>query len=97
MYLHIKPEKIVEAKKYITTHLQSKAKVYTKEELLNNGLFGSNPSDNLIKRLGDIIILPFSKESILWYEKGVFEQNYYGHHGGLTPEEVDIPLLLLPM
>ena len=32
-----------------------------------------------------------------WYEPGKFEQKYYGHHGGLTPQEMEIPLLALEL
>lgn len=32
-----------------------------------------------------------------WFGDGRFKQRYLGHHGGLTPQEMEIPLLLLPM
>jgi hypothetical protein len=32
-------------------------------------------------------------EAVWWYEKDKFEQRFYGHHGGLTPQEMEIPLL----
>jgi hypothetical protein len=47
----------------------------------------------MLSRLGNLVILPYEQESVWWYEKG-FEQKHYGHHGGLTPQEAEIPLLL---
>jgi len=38
--------------------------------------------------------LPFAGESVWWYEKDKFEMTKHGAHGGLTPDEVEIPLLL---
>jgi hypothetical protein len=41
------------------------------------------------------MILPHRYESVAWYEKGRFEQKHYGHHGGLTREEMLIPFVAL--
>ena len=46
-------------------------------------------SKELLARIGDIVILPYAKESVWWLEPGRFDQHYYGHHGGLTPQEMD--------
>jgi len=43
------------------------------------------------------VILSYRYESIWWYEKGKFEQKFYGHHGGLTPQEMEIPLLAMEL
>jgi hypothetical protein len=26
---------------------------------------------------------------VWWYEKGKYEQKFFGHHGGLTPQEME--------
>jgi len=41
-----------------------------------------------------LVVLPFADESVRWYEKDKFEIKSYGAHGGLTPDEIEIPLLL---
>ena len=51
----------------------------------------TTPVDPLVREA----MLPYLGESAFWYEKGVFEQHYYGHHGGLTPEEMLIPLVAM--
>jgi hypothetical protein len=47
--------------------------------------------------VGNLVVLAYRHESVWWYEKGKFEQHYYGHHGGLTPQEMEIPLLGLEL
>ena len=43
---------------------------------------------------GNLVILPFEGEAVWWYEAGRFEQKFFGHHGGLTPGEMETPLLI---
>lgn len=43
--------------------------------------------------VGDLVILSYKGESVWWYERGRYEQGYYGHHGGLTREEMETVLL----
>jgi hypothetical protein len=40
---------------------------------------------------------PIAGESVWWFEKDKFEQKFRGHHGGLTKEELEIPLLTWEM
>ena len=43
-------------------------------------------------RVGNLVILSHRYESVWWYVKDKFEQRYYGYHGRLTPQEMEIPL-----
>jgi hypothetical protein len=47
-------------------------------------------------RVGNLVILPYAHETVWWYQKGRFEQNFYGSHGGLSREEMETLLLALP-
>jgi hypothetical protein len=67
------------------------------EELLRQGFFGPAPSERLRKRLGNLVVLPYDGESVYWYEEGRFDMHYLGHHGGLTPAEMDTGAYLLPL
>jgi hypothetical protein len=50
-------------------------------------------SDAFLMRVAPLVVLPYEGETVWWYEKGRFEMSFRGHHGGLVPQEVDIPLL----
>ncbi|MEP7284147.1 MAG: hypothetical protein ABI947_00100 [Chloroflexota bacterium] len=56
-----------------------------------------HPSATFMGRVGNLVILPYKYESVWWYEKGRFEQDFFGHHGGLTPDEMETILLALPL
>ncbi len=96
MFIYVYDDKIDELIKILQNKLDKIAQVYKTEDLVSQGLFNI-VSDTFKARLGNIVILPYSGEAVWWYEKGKFEQNYYGQHGGLTPEEMEIPLLSLAL
>ncbi|MCK4832101.1 MAG: alkaline phosphatase family protein [Anaerolineales bacterium] len=94
MFLYIKEGMLDQALEFLAGRLRGKAEVYRTQDLISEGLFGPPPlSPAMLSRLGNLVILPYEQESVWWYEKG-FEQKHYGHHGGLTPQEAEIPLLL---
>jgi predicted AlkP superfamily pyrophosphatase or phosphodiesterase len=97
MFLYIKDESLDEAQEFLATRLEGKAEVVTTTWLMKNGYFGAKISPRFRERVGNLVILPYRYESIWWYEKDRFEQRYYGHHGGLTPQEMEIPLFTLEL
>ncbi len=97
MILYLKEGVQKEARDFLSQRLEGKAEVYAMQELIDWGLFGDQPvTPGFVERAGDLMILPFRDESVWWYEKGRFEQRFFGHHGGLTPVEVHIPFLIHP-
>jgi predicted AlkP superfamily pyrophosphatase or phosphodiesterase len=98
MFLHVKEELLDEAIAVLQQHLGEHAEIYRTRELIEQGLFGSlTPSAAFLSRVGNLVILPGPHETVWWREKGRFAMHFHGHHGGLTPEEIEIPLLLLPL
>ncbi len=98
MFLHVKDERLDEAVAYLQSHLAGRAEVYRTEQLVTQHFFGSSPpSKEFLGRVGNVVILPYQNETVWWYEGGNFEMHFHGHHGGLTPEEMEIPLLLLAL
>jgi predicted AlkP superfamily pyrophosphatase or phosphodiesterase len=98
MFIHVKQERIDEAVALLQKHLADRAEVYSIEQLVTQHFFGTTqPSREFLTRVGNVVILPYQHETVWWYEEGKFEMHFQGHHGGLTPEEMEIPLLLLPL
>ena len=95
MFLYIKQESLPEAKKFLEEKLKEKAEVYLVSDLINQGFFGEKISKEFLSRVGNLVILPYKGESVWWYQKNRFEQKFYGHHGGLSKEEMEIPLFLI--
>ena len=92
MFLYIKDDRLEEAQSFLAPRLEGKADVVKTERLIEDGYFGPEVSSRLRERVGNLVILPYRYESVWWYEKDKFEQRFYGHHGGLTPEEMETVL-----
>lgn len=94
-FLHVKKDSLLQAKEKLEKLLKDKAEVYLTENLIKRGVFGEKISPSFRKKVGNLVILPFKGESVWWFEKDRFENKFFGHHGGLTPEEMEIPFLVL--
>jgi predicted AlkP superfamily pyrophosphatase or phosphodiesterase len=97
MFLYVKDELLDEAQEFLSKGLDGKAEVVKTKWLIENGYFGPEISPKFRARVGNLVILPHRYESVWWYEKDKFEQRFYGHHGGLTPQEMEIPLLTVEL
>ncbi len=93
-FLYVQEERLAEVQTLLADRLVGRAVVYRTADLIAAGLFGPQPpSAEFLGRAGNLVILPYRGEAVWWYEKDRFEQKYFGHHGGLTPQEMEIPLL----
>ncbi len=89
-FLHIKEDKLLQVHRFLSEQLQGKAEVFQVSDLIDRGFFGAAPvSERFLERVGNLVILPYLNESVWWYEKHHFEQNFYAAHGGLTPNEIE--------
>ena len=90
MFLHIKKDKINEAHKILTDKLKGHSECFLVKDLIDRGFFGSKPpSATFLEKVADLVLLPLEGNSIWWYEKGRFEQHFYGSHGGLSKDEME--------
>jgi len=96
-FLYIRDGLVDEAQAFLTPRLEGRAEVRKVADLMSEGWFGPRLSPRFCARAGDLVILPYRYESVWWYEKNKYEQRYYGHHGGLTAQEMEIPLLTWEM
>lgn len=97
MFLYIKDEYIALALSTLRELLRGVAEVYLVEDLMDQGFLGRDLSEELKGRIGNICVLPFKNNSVFWLEEGKFIQKFYGHHGGLTPDEMDTIFLSLEL
>jgi predicted AlkP superfamily pyrophosphatase or phosphodiesterase len=89
VFLHVRPERRNETVELLCRELGDKAVVMTVDAAVSEGLFGPQPvSEELRRRLGDILILPRLGHFVWWHEPGVLTNTFHGHHGGLTPNEL---------
>jgi len=97
MFLHIKEDCLDEAQAYLQDALDGRCDVYRVADLIAQGFFGPEPpSAAFLGRVGNLVALPYERESVWWYEAGRFDQHYHGHHGGLTRHEMETVLLAQP-
>ena len=89
MFLYIHDDMLDEAQSVLTRQLAGRADVVKTEALIKDGYFGAEVSSRFRERVGNLIVLPYRYESVWWYEKDKFEMKFYGHHGGLTPQEME--------
>lgn len=98
MFLYIRDEVLHLAEDYLTQALHGIAEVHRTRALVEAGLFGPHPpAPAFWQRVGNLVILPYANQAVWWKEEGRFSQDFYGHHGGLTPEEMETLLLALPL
>lgn len=93
MYLHANDPK--ELKKYLETNYGDKCKILDAREALESGLLGTGKVYQPVwDRAGDFILIATGRNSFNFKYTGQ-EQSLYGRHGGLSPEEMLVPLIIL--
>jgi hypothetical protein len=93
LFLHVLPERLDEVEARLADLLADVADVRKVDALLAEGLFGENITEALTSRLANLVVLPRAGEAAYWLESGVFEQRFLGQHGGLSANELEIPLV----
>ena len=95
-FLHLREDRFDEAVAVIRDALAGVAEVRPVRDLVAAGYFGdAPPSHRFLDRVGNAVILPRPGRAVWWYEEGRFESRHPGDHGGLSPEEMEIPFGVL--
>ncbi len=97
LFLHISPEKIETVYEHLKKEVEY-ADVFKIDENLLNNLFGKfDEHVSFREDLGNLLLLPKRNETV-WY-KYKENDNYfsYGTHGGLSADEMEIPLIVSTM
>jgi hypothetical protein len=92
LFLHVREGQVDEVCTQLGERLDGVAAVVAVDELVAEGVF-SEPSARLEARLANVVVLPRYGEAVYWHEPGRFAQHLHGQHGGLSPQEMEIPLV----
>jgi hypothetical protein len=68
--------------------------VWTTEEAIATGIFGSTVTDRARQRIGDIVAAAYGLVGIVERNVDPAQARLNGHHGSLTPAEQLVPLLI---
>jgi hypothetical protein len=94
-YFYVHPAKARQFEWYVKTHLGKYCWMYKSEELIKKNVFGLGvPNKKLFDRVGDYILV--MKENYILKDVllGEHENKNIGHHGGVSKEEMYVPLIV---
>lgn len=95
-YCYVHPSKAQQFEDYIKNNLNNICECYKTQELIDKNLFGlGKPNEKLFDRLGDYILVMKGNNMIKDYVIGETDNKHIGHHGGLSKEEMLVPLVIL--
>ncbi|MCA9379620.1 alkaline phosphatase family protein [Candidatus Dojkabacteria bacterium] len=95
-YLYLKKNFIDIAKTKISDLLGDRAMVLTQSEAVSKGIFGkSKPNRKFQEHHGDLIIITDPETTVFWKHPLLPLHNNKGTHGGMSPDEIEIPLLVV--
>jgi predicted AlkP superfamily pyrophosphatase or phosphodiesterase len=90
-YLFIRPGQTDQVRRYFEQTWPGEFSLLDPSEAVQKGLFGpGKPHPRLADRLGDLIVAARSAAYLWWADK---ENPLVGRHGGLSAEEMIVPLL----
>jgi hypothetical protein len=92
-YLFIRPGQVEAVRKYIQRTWPGQFSLVDPGYAIRSGLFGpGTPHPSLADRLGDLVVAGRGSAYLWW---GKEPHSIVGRHGGLSPEEMLVPLLAL--
>jgi len=96
VYCYVKPQKVKEFENYVKTEFKNACEIYKSDDLVKNNYFGLfEPNEKLKDRIGDYVLI--MKENYIMKDLVLGEdQNIYiGNHGGVSEEEMFVPLIVI--
>jgi predicted AlkP superfamily pyrophosphatase or phosphodiesterase len=93
LYMKVVEDELDETESYLSKKLAGIASVLKTEEAVREGLFGFNRSTaKFLRRVGNLMILPHGVNTVWFRYRRGDVLDLKGHHGGLTKDEMAIPL-----
>ena len=70
--------------------------IYTKNQFLKSGLLGTGKQHNRINDyIGDYVVIVYGDINLLYSIDNNKSSNHYADHGGITKEEMVVPLIAI--
>ncbi len=96
-YCYVRPDKTRQFEDYVKTHLEKYCWLYKSKELVDMNFFGLyKPNPKLYDRIGDYTIICkenyIIKDTINEIER---KKHHVGHHGGVSDDEMLVPLVVV--
>jgi hypothetical protein len=96
VYCYVKPDKIKEFKDYVTTELKDACEMHKSSDLIKQNYFGLfTPNPKLRDRVGDYTLIMKDDYIIRDQVPGEEEKIKIGNHGGMSIEEMYVPLIVI--
>jgi hypothetical protein len=93
VFLHVQEDKEEKVMDLLAKGLAGRASVVRVRDAVEHGLFGLNkPSRKFKERVGSLLILPHGNRTVWYRDTPDYELDLRGHHGGLSREEMMVPL-----
>jgi len=96
-YCYVHPEKTEQFEKYVKNKLKDYCYLFKSRELIKKNYFGlKKPNPRLFDRVGDYVLV-FKENYIIKDKIGKNNRKKpnVGHHGGVSKEEMIVPLILI--
>ncbi len=95
VYLSVKERSLESVESNLERHLGPKAVTLQTSDAMKAGVFGLNkPTPRFMERTGNLMVLP-KDSNLVWYRYARGDRfDLRGHHGGLSPRELMIPLVV---
>ncbi|MFW9954393.1 MAG: alkaline phosphatase family protein [Candidatus Thorarchaeota archaeon] len=95
-FCYVKPSMVKQFEKYVTETLGNVCDMFRSEELVNDAWFGlMKPSSKLRGRIGDYTLIFKDGYGALNSFPGISPPVLRGHHGGITDDEMKVPLVVI--
>jgi hypothetical protein len=95
-YCHVKPERRVEFEDYVRNELSAAATLYPSRELIEQGWFGPGVAHpRLASRVGDYTLVMRGDATIKDWLPGEKRYRHIGVHGGVSEDEMRVPLVVV--
>ncbi|MGY6214098.1 alkaline phosphatase family protein [Methylolobus aquaticus] len=93
-YCYVKPERASQFEAYVKEQLGDRAAVVSRTQLLSEGYFGRGPEHSQLRdRVGDYTLLMKDNCVIKDWLPGETRYSHIGFHGGLSADEMYVPLI----